>query len=94
VSEAIPRVRSWTRGSEDEVASGLLAYVTFEHAGLVVDGVTLRKMADGRIGFSYPAKIDRAGRKYAYVRPADDDTRQEFERQLLAQLTQVPELRR
>jgi DNA-binding cell septation regulator SpoVG len=63
--------------------TGLLGWisVTIDNR-LRLDGVTLRRTADGRLTLSFPAKRDGTGRKHSYVRPIDDRTRIEIEQQV------------
>ena len=86
------RVRSWVRGTDEEVCSGLLGYLSVIYHDLVLDGITLRQTADRRFTLSFPARTDRAGRRHAYVRPADDAARIAIEREILAQLGQRAEV--
>lgn len=86
------RVRSWVRGSDDDVRSGLLGYLSVSYGTLVLDGLVLRRTADGRFAISFPARTDRAGRRHAYIRPTDDAARREIESQILAQLGQHTEV--
>ncbi|MBK8100637.1 MAG: hypothetical protein IPK26_26405 [Planctomycetes bacterium] len=86
------RVRSWVRGSDDDVRSGLLGYLSVSYGTLVLDGLVLRRTAEGRFAISFPARTDRAGRRHSYIRPADDAARREIESQILAQLGQHTEV--
>ena len=79
------RIRSWIRGTDGEIRTGLLGYLSFEYGALVVDGVTLRRKSDGSLGLSWPARTDRAGRRHPIVRPVDDDVRRAIEREVLGQ---------
>lgn len=80
------RVRSWVRASDEDQRSGLLGYLSVTYGDLVLDSIVLRRTADGRYALSFPARTDRAGRRHAFIRPADDAVRQEIERELLWQL--------
>ena len=82
------RVRSWVRASDQNVRDGLLGYLSVFYGALVLDGITLRMTADRRFVLSFPERTDRAGRRHAYIRPADDDARRVIEREILAQLGQ------
>ncbi len=86
MSDHLIRVRTWVKASEQEVRTGLLGFLSVNYGNLVLDGITLRKTADGRFALSFPTRTDRAGRRHAYVRPANDAVRQEIERELLWQL--------
>lgn len=80
------RVRTWVRASDQESRTGLLGYVSVFLGDLVVDGITLRRTAEGRLALSFPARTDRAGRRHPYVRPIDDEARQAIERKILSEL--------
>ena len=82
------RIRSWVRGSADDERDGLLGYLSVFYGDLVLDGITLRRTADGRFALSFPARTDRSGRRHPFVRPVDDAARRSIERALLAQLGQ------
>lgn len=74
------RIRSWVRGSDEDERAGLIGYLSLLYGDLVLDGVTVRRTADGRITLSWPAKRDRSGRGHAYVRPLDDAARRRIEK--------------
>ncbi|MBL8726659.1 MAG: hypothetical protein JNK49_21640 [Planctomycetes bacterium] len=79
-------VRSWTRATDDEVRSGLLGYLGVDYGDLMLDGVTLRRTADGRLALSFPSRTDRKGRRHPFIRPVDEAARRTIERAILAQL--------
>jgi hypothetical protein len=67
--------------------SGLYGWLTFEFNGSVVlDGVTLRRTADGRYCIGYPARRDGRGRDHHFVRPFDATARAAIEAQILSDL--------
>ena len=80
------RIRSWVRGSDEDLRAGLLGYVSVFVGNLVIDSITVRRTADGRIVLSFPERTDRFGRRHAIVRPEDDAARQAIEREILGQL--------
>jgi hypothetical protein len=86
------RVRTWVRGTDAEVRTGLLGYLSVQLGPLLLDGITLRQTAEGRLTLSFPARTDRAGRRHSYVRPVDDAARQAIEREILGQLGQREEV--
>jgi hypothetical protein len=74
-------------GGWRDLASGLLGYLSFRVAGvLVVDGATLRETADGRLTISWPERRDGAGRRHPIVRPADLAMRRAIEAEVIALL--------
>lgn len=80
------RAVRFTPGTDADADRGLLAYVRIEFGPLVLDGVTLRRHADGRLGLTYPERTDRAGRRHPLVRPVDDVARREIEAHVLREL--------
>lgn len=72
--------------SNADAERGLLAYVKLEFGTLLVDGVTLRRHADGRLGLTWPERTDRAGRRHPLIRPVSDAARRELEDAVLAEL--------
>lgn len=82
------RVRSWVRGSDDDVRSGLLGFLSVFVGDLIIDGITLRKTAEGRLTISFPQRQSRSGQRRAIVRPVDDAARRAVEAEILGQLGQ------
>jgi len=80
--------------SDADAERGLLAFVKLEFGPLILDGVTLRRHADGRLGLSWPERTDRAGRRHPLVRPVDDEARVALEREVLAELARQERERR
>ncbi len=70
-----------------DVRTGLLGWVTcvLNHA-VLLDGITLRRTADGQLALSYPARRDRTGNQHPYIRPLDDAARQHLEREIFKAL--------
>lgn len=76
---------NFTPANHTDAARGLLGYLTITlDAGVVIDGVALRRTLDDRVVLSWPAH--RAGRRRACVRPVDDDARRRLEAEVLALL--------
>lgn len=89
------RLRSWVRASDAEMRTGMLGYLSVFYGSLVIDGIVLRRAggtAEARFMLSWPARTDRAGRRHAYARPADDTARRAIEREILGQLTEHVEV--
>jgi len=72
--------------SDADAARGLLAYVKLDIGPLALDGVTLRRHADGRLGLTWPERTDRSGRRHPLIRPVSDAARRELEDEVLAEL--------
>lgn len=82
----------FVKGSSVDRRTGLLGYVSFLlNRSIRVDGVTLRRTAEGRLTLSYPARQDREGREHPYFRPIDDDARREIERQAFIAIASMEE---
>lgn len=80
-------LRSWIAGSDDDVRGGLLGYVSIIFGDVVIDGLTVRRTAGGRLTLSFPERRDRQGRRHPYVRPVDDDARRRIERAIFGEAT-------
>jgi DNA-binding cell septation regulator SpoVG len=64
--------------------TGLLGFVSCcLNRALRLDGLTLRRTQDGKLTLSFPARRDARGRQHHFVRPIDDETRREIERQVI-----------
>lgn len=75
----------WIRHSSDR--SGLLGWIALTLNGCVrLDGLTLRRTLKDRLALSFPARMGRSGSKHPLVRPLDDETRVEIERQVFEAL--------
>tara|TARA_R110002096_G_scaffold70812_1_gene169536 strand:- start:1 stop:279 length:279 start_codon:yes stop_codon:yes gene_type:complete len=74
------RLRTWVRGSDKDVRSGLLGFVSVFYGDLVLDGITVRRTADGRLTLSFPQRRDGRGRSHPLFRPVDDDARLRIEK--------------
>ena len=80
------RIRTWTRGTDEDRRGGLLGYLALQFGPLALDGVTVRKTAQGKLTLSFPSRTDRAGRRHPLIRPLDDQARLEIEAEVLWQL--------
>lgn len=68
----------------DARISGLLGWVSFTlNDGVRLDGIALRRAADGRLVLSFPERRDGAGRRHPYIRPVDDEARRTIEQEIL-----------
>lgn len=85
------RVRTWVKAGEQDIRTGLLGFLSVTYGCLVLDGIVLRRTAEGRLALSFPARTDKTGRRHSYIRPASDDVRLEIERELLWQLGEMAE---
>jgi hypothetical protein len=88
------RIRSWIRGSEDDARHGLLGYLSLFYGVVIIDGVTVRRTADGRLCLSFPERRDGKGRRHAIVRPIDDNARRAIEAAVFGQATLAAEVER
>ncbi len=70
-----------------DAESGLLGWISCSINGsLRLDGIAVRRTADGRLALSFPARRDDAGRRHFYVRPLDDKARRDIEHQVFLAL--------
>jgi len=76
----------FTPGSDRDLATGLVGYLSLVLGDLRLDGLTLRRNRAGGLTLSYPARTDRLGRKHPLVAPVDEQVRAELEREILDQL--------
>ena len=77
----------FTTASREDSAYGLLGYLACTvNSALRLDGLTLRRTADGRFAVSWPARRDGFGRQRFYVRPIEDRARREIEQQIFRAL--------
>ena len=74
------RLRTWVRGSDDDIRSGLLGYVSVYYGDLILDGITVRRTAEGRMTLSFPQRRDGRGRSHPLFRPIDDGARLRIEK--------------
>ena len=66
---------------------GLLGWVECSFGDwLRLDGIAVRKTADGRFTLAYPARKSGGGTKHHFFRPANDRARRELEVAILGQL--------
>ena len=83
----IARDVRFTQASDRDLSSGLLGWVSFVLDGAIrLDGVAIRRTLDGRLTLSFPVRQSRGGRRYALVRPVDDEARRDLETQILQAL--------
>ncbi len=67
-------------------ANGLLGFVRCRMGNLRLDGLTLRRTADGGRCLAFPRRRDRAGLEHPWYAPVDDAARLEIERQVFEAL--------
>ena len=73
----------FTPASPPDRARGLLGFLAFDHGGLRIDGVAVRRTLRGRVQISYPERLRRGGGSYPIVRPLDAATRRALEERIL-----------
>ena len=87
MAEVEIRIRTWVRATDAEVRTGLLGYISAVVDDLLVlDGITVRKTADGRTVLSFPERVDRRGRRHSYFRPVDGRARCRIEAAIFGEL--------
>lgn len=90
MSDHVIRVRTWVKGSDQDIREGLLGWISVEYGSLVIDNIALRRTSSGRLALSFPSRTARNGEKHAIVRPIDDRARRAIEAEILGQLGQAP----
>lgn len=81
----ITNVVMTSAGTADR-SRGLVGFVRLTVAGLVIDGITVRRSTTGELVLGFPRRRDRYGIDHVVVRPADDATRCAITRVVLAAL--------
>ena len=84
------RLRTWVRGNDGDVRSGLLGYVSVFYGDLILDGITVRRTAEGRMTLSFPQRRDGRGRSHPLFRPIDDDARLRIEKAIFGAAALAP----
>lgn len=85
------RIRTWVRGSAEDERQGLLGYLSVYYGSVIIDCITVRKTAQGRMTLSFPERRDGKGRRHPVVRPIDDDARRAIEAAVFGQATLASE---
>ena len=68
-------------------ASDLLGFASCSIADIGrIDGLAVRRVADGRYAVTFPGRRDRLGRRHLYFRPRDARARREIERRVIEEL--------
>lgn len=91
MSDPLIKLRSWVRGSDSDMRSGLLGFVSVIYGDLILDGLTIRRTAEGRLTISYPERRDGRGRRHPLFRPIDDDARLRIEKAIIGAATVMQE---
>jgi len=77
----------FTEASEADARTGVIGWVRFIlNDSLALDGVVLRRTANGRTTLSFPARRDGRGIQRFFVRPITDEARRDLERQVFERL--------
>lgn len=80
------RVLAFTHAGPADQRAGLIGFLCIRAGCLILDGVTLRRSAEGAMILSYPARTDRHGNRHAIVRPIDGISRAAIEGIVFEQL--------
>jgi hypothetical protein len=94
VADVEIRIRTWVRGTDEDARTGLLGFLSLHYGVLIVDGVTVRRTAEGRLALSFPERRDGKGRRHPVVRPVDDAARRAIEAAVFGQATLASEVDR
>ncbi len=80
----------FTAASPGDQATGLIGYVSCILGDVLhLDGLVVRRTADGRLALAFPARRDASGRKHFFLRPLNDAARREIEAQIFRALNLV-----
>ena len=83
----IDNVQLATAPSEQQ-REGLLGWISCTlNDGLRLSGLALRRTESGKLTISFPARRDSFGRQHFFIRPLNDPTRREIERQVVEALS-------
>jgi DNA-binding cell septation regulator SpoVG len=86
------RIRTWTRASDADIRTGLMGYLSLVCGPWILDGITVRRTADGRMTLSYPERRDGQGRRHPLIRPINDAARQAIEKMVFGAATVTEEI--
>ncbi len=86
------RIRSWVRGTADDERSGLLGFLSIFYGDVIIDGVTVRRTAAGKLALSFPERRDRKDRAHPIVRPVDEEARRRIEAVVFGRATLAREV--
>ena len=76
----------YTPATTADERKGLLGFVSCHYGALVLDGIALRRSADGRLLLAWPGRRDTHGKQHHSVRPVDDAARVALESAVFAEL--------
>jgi DNA-binding cell septation regulator SpoVG len=86
VSPRVTEVR-FAPADDEHREEGLLGWTSFViDGGLKVEGVAVRRTAEGHLALAYPYRDDAHGLRRRFLRPINDQTRRALQAQVLAQL--------
>ena len=75
----------FTAANPDDAQAGLIGWLSaIINGSLRIDGIALRRCRSGRLTLSFPARQDGCGKLRYYLRPIDDPSRREIERQIFS----------
>ena len=82
-------VTRFSRALASDRRQGLQGWVAITLSGVLrIDGIAIRRKADGGVAVFFPERVDARGRRHAVVWPIAPWARREIERQVLAQLSE------
>ena len=77
----------FTPASRNHRRAGLLGWLAFRIGpDWRVDGIAVRRTLRGELRFSFPSRVDGAGREHPFVLPACSRVWRELERAVMAEL--------
>lgn len=83
----------FTRANDEMQRTGVLGFVKLVvDRWLVLDGIAVRRTAQGAFVLAFPERRDKSGRSHPIVHPIDDESREQIEQLVLDQLWALGDL--
>ena len=83
------RIRTWIRGSADDERAGLMGWLSIFYGDVVIDGITVRRTAAGRMALAFPERVSKRGERHSIVAPVNAEARKAIEAEIFRQAVEV-----
>lgn len=83
------RIRSYVRGTDDDVRQGLLGWLSVFYGSLIIDGIAIRRTAAGRMALAFPERTSKKGERHSIIAPINAEARRAIEAEIFKQATEV-----
>ena len=67
----------------------MVGFLSVTYGDLVIDGITVRRTAAGRLALSFPERTSRKGQRHSIVAPVNGEARQAIEAEVFRQAREV-----